>query len=408
MIMRHLALCIVACACNFRALSFTCAADAQCGVSGRCIDGGCAFPSQGCDGGLAWDSTAGRTGCVTTPDLSDFAVAISHDLAGVIPLANGDACSSGKACDSGNCIDGVCCDAPCIGLCLTCGGGHCRPAPSGTNPRGDCMPDGTRCGLDGTCDGSGACRKKPAASICQTQSCVGGTLTRAATCDGNGACVPPSTRSCAPYTCLPDGSDCASSCGADLGACAPPASCSGGSCGLSPDGASCTSASGCLSGHCADGVCCNSDCTVACVACNLAGKEGTCSNVPSGASDLHGTCSDQGAATCGQTGKCNGAGGCALYAAGTVCAPPVCSGDHKTWFDTAKCTGLGSGCPAGTSYGCSPYVCVDALDTRPAYCTDNCGCCLCLPGMSPPFPNSCLSGFSCVNRCSDLSKWACQ
>lgn len=32
----------------------------------------------------------------------------------------GEACPSNMVCDSGYCIDGVCCDTPCIGLCMAC------------------------------------------------------------------------------------------------------------------------------------------------------------------------------------------------------------------------------------------------------------------------------------------------
>jgi len=55
-----------------------------------------------------------------------------------------------------------------------------------------------------------------------------------------------------------------------------------------PDGASCSlaAASACRSGFCVDGVCCRAaSCAGACRACNVAGQEGTCADVPAGGPD---------------------------------------------------------------------------------------------------------------------------
>jgi hypothetical protein len=51
----------------------------------------------------------------------------------------------------------------------------------------------------------------------------------------------------------------------------------------------------CPSGHCVDGVCCAEECTT-CSACNVAGAEGTCAALPSGAEDdgCEGRCDGQG------------------------------------------------------------------------------------------------------------------
>lgn len=50
-------------------------------------------------------------------------------------------------------------------------------------------------------------------------------------------------------------------------------------------GQSCGTFTDCATGHCADGACCDTDCTDSCKACNLTGKIGTCSNLPSGRED---------------------------------------------------------------------------------------------------------------------------
>ena len=67
------------------------------------------------------------------------------------------------------------------------------------------------------------------------------------------------------------------------------------------DGEACVAGEECLSGHCVDDVCCGSACDAVCQACNLAGSEGSCANVASGA-DPDDDCAG---------GVCDGAGHCA-------------------------------------------------------------------------------------------------
>jgi hypothetical protein len=71
-------------------------------------------------------------------------------------LANGEVCMSGSDCASGFCVDGVCCNSSCGGLCMSCVGsstggadGTCEPVASGTDPDDEC--------LMGACDGTGRC-----------------------------------------------------------------------------------------------------------------------------------------------------------------------------------------------------------------------------------------------------------
>jgi len=74
------------------------------------------------------------------------------------------------------------------------------------------------------------------------------------------------------------------------------------------NGQACSGGSECASGHCVDGVCCNTACTGTCKACNLAGSEGTCSNVPNHQQD-----SDTCTAICKE---CDGSGNCVNQASG--------------------------------------------------------------------------------------------
>jgi hypothetical protein len=60
---------------------------------------------------------------------------------------------------------------------------------------------------------------------------------------------------------------------------------SAGSCGkvscLLPDGEACGAGSACSSGLCVSGVCCNTACAGTCMACDVAGSVGTCTQEPS-------------------------------------------------------------------------------------------------------------------------------
>jgi hypothetical protein len=107
-------------------------------------------------------------------------------------------------------------------------------------------------------------------------------------------------------------------------------------------------------------VCCNVACKGACVSCGLVGREGTCWPIDPGVPDPRKTCKDQGASSCGQTGACDGFGGCALYAAETICTAPTCSGDRVNTAGT--CNGLGLCRPQGVQ-NCPPYRCADGACT---------------------------------------------
>ena len=65
----------------------------------------------------------------------------------------GTACAEPTECQSGQCVDGVCCDAACDGVCQSCKvaelEGVCTPYDGATDPE-------TECG-GGVCDGASAC-----------------------------------------------------------------------------------------------------------------------------------------------------------------------------------------------------------------------------------------------------------
>src|SRR3954470_1766618 len=122
-----------------------------------------------------------------------------------------DACTCDKQCASGACTDGVCCDMACKEGCKTCNApgsvGTCVNRSSGELPRSNSntcvMSAASTCGLDGTCDGTGGCRKYPASTMCKSGSCDGDAVVGSYACDGAGHCKPGPTRICVPFSCNP-------------------------------------------------------------------------------------------------------------------------------------------------------------------------------------------------------------
>lgn len=70
---------------------------------------------------------------------------------------NGADCQDGPDCESGNCVDGVCCNAACDGLCMGCHGGYtglddngiCAPILKGLDPHGECDGPGAAAACSG-------------------------------------------------------------------------------------------------------------------------------------------------------------------------------------------------------------------------------------------------------------------
>lgn len=93
--------------------------------------------------------------------------------------SNGASCTDDEACASGYCVEGVCCEAACDGLCESCDQlgymGSCRSIDAGEDPDEECAGTGL-CG--GTCDGAGGCMYPGEETACDT--CT--------TCSGDGFC----------------------------------------------------------------------------------------------------------------------------------------------------------------------------------------------------------------------------
>lgn len=306
-----------------------------------------------CDGNVCGTACTVATQC-KAPSFCDLS---TSKCAG--QKAAGAACMGAAECATGNCVDGVCCMTDCKDNCKACNLagslGMCVVVPAGQDPRNVCAPEAAAtCGLDGQCDGTGACRKHPVGTVCVAPSCAVATFTSARTCDGLGVCRPATTMSCGTYQCM--GAACGSGCTVD-GDCATGLYCGGGSClTKKAAAAACARAGECSAGFCADGFCCDSACTVGCRACNISGLVGTCSPVPGGL-DPHNACAAAVSTTCGLDGQCDGAGACRFFGAGTPCGTGM-SCQNGIASSQLACDGGGLCQPsAGTS--CAPYLCAN-------------------------------------------------
>ncbi|MCC6903565.1 MAG: hypothetical protein IT377_31645 [Polyangiaceae bacterium] len=297
--------------------------------------------------------------------------------------AAGQACTAGSECDSGFCVDGVCCTTDCKGTCQACaaekkqsltGSGTCGAALEGLDPHDDCAADAAgTCGKTGACDGKGACALTPQGAACVTDAGAGNTCNvmsaKGAICSGTGVCYfenAPAGKPCAPYVCK-NGS-CAFPCANDAD-CQPPNRCELGVCKPKrANGTPCKDKLECDSGNCTDGVCCDSNCSGQCQACNLVGKVGTCAFVTGTPLPPRQDCTGSGACK----GTCAGNGDkCSYPGNATSCGAASCTGDVST--SAATCDGTGA-CAAGQTSPCSPYGCDAANGLCRKACASSADC----------------------------------
>jgi hypothetical protein len=270
--------------------------------------------------------------------------------------ADGARCLADSECSSSHCVDGVCCQSLCAGLCLACdkpgSEGQCLPVAEGQDPDEECAEDPVAtCRRDGVCDGQGGCRRYRPGTECESGSCMNGIERAASTCNGNGVCEQGGARSCGLASCI--GNSCGAPCGFTAD-CQTGFFCDRGTCRTKRDqGAACETAEQCSSGNCADRVCCATACTDRCYVCNRMGSVGTCTAV-SDMLDPRRECPVQNLETCGNAGGCNGRGACRQHLAGTQCGFGSCSGFTLSGLPT--CDGLGR-CQPGPPSDCAPFVC---------------------------------------------------
>src|SRR6185436_16970956 len=137
------------------------------------------------------------------------------------------------------------------------------------------------CGSDGTCNGSGGCRKYKAGTQCAPAKCSGGVVTAASLCNGTGTCQVGASKDCPGIMCDPALPQCLSGCSRDA-QCIAPNTCQNGKCGQSGPGGPCDDTADCkqtpTAQFCVAGVCCNVSSCSGCKTC----ATGTCANVGAG------------------------------------------------------------------------------------------------------------------------------
>ena len=191
---------------------------------------------------------------------------------------------------------------------------------------------------------------------------------------------------------------------------------------LLPDGRDCTEQSECLSGKCIDQVCCKTDCSGACRACNLDGKEGLCS-IRAAEDNLEcGVCEacDGSAGYCKRISAHEGQdceGGCSRCVSG-VCTPRQAGATAECGLCQACdseggiCTNIsaedGKDCN-NTCSKCENGACVARNDDIEcwdhAIClSDFTGNCSCVEGYAGTLCDSCAAGYAWIeNDCLPAS-----
>lgn len=333
------ALLAVGCTMDRQGLQVAVTGDGGLGGTG----GGIVIPGVGGNGGQGQGGNAGGVGGTLVEDAGaggQVAVDAPPDQPPPAPGVNGAACEQGSECASGHCVDGLCCESACDGVCSACSqertgsdDGVCAAVRTGTDPDDECEAgEAGTCGQTGECGGGRACALAPATRTCGESACVGQTLTPAPRCDGAGACKPRPSSACPGGLRCENATSCRDGCTSD-NQCTP-----GNYCDLEEGecrpgkalGATCDAGEagggGCASGFCVDGVCCESACTGSCNACSqgrTGAANGKCAPVRAG-TDPDNECRRDEPSSCGQDGTCNGAGACRAYADGTACGSTCC------------------------------------------------------------------------------------
>ncbi len=371
-----------------------CHDDSAC-AGGRCVDGVCC--AEPCDGTCRSCALDGRLGvCSVLKDAPDPDTCSGErrcDAAGECRLVLGEPCGAGADCASLLCLDGVCCESSCDGLCERCdnpgaegrcrlladaspnadpdgecggacqvcgeegGEGACVAAEDGSDPEEDCEAEEmSSCGLDGLC-GGGACRLWAEGTPCAAPACADGFFTEERFCDGAGSCATKLPSDCpGGFACNATGTGCRGSC-ATQAHCQDFYRCDTSTRECEPmrcRGSVCESDEQCLPGsdgvaRCVDGVCCESACDGACEACDIPGAWGSCV--------AHLVDTDPEGECAGLCASCDGSRGCAATSAGLDPEQECAAESMRTCGLDGECDGAG-GCrlwQEGTV--CEPPLC---------------------------------------------------
>ena len=386
-------------------------------VATRTCDGaGACAPAQATDCGT---SPCALTGCATPCQLDAECGPTAYCGGGTckVKKTSGTSCDGATECGSGFCADGVCCETACTGACLSCSelhtgqmSGKCQPVQAGKDPDDDCATDvPTTCGRDGTCDGSGGCRKYDSTTACAEASCAGSVFTPARRCLA-GACAVAAPVDCGQAQCAVEG--CRKGCSVDSD-CSATSYCAGGTCAAKKgNGSECQLGNECTSKACVDLRCCETACTGKCYACAMAKSgqaDGKCAPILAG-TDPEDECVNNDESTCSTDGMCDGTGACRLWSKGSPCAAGMCN-TTGNYLSARTCDGLGT-CSPSTTDVCVPNLCTATGCKRSCSvdgdCLGNyyCDGTTCAPkkaagGSCNNMPNQCLSNFCVDNFCCD-------
>ena len=267
------------------------------------------------------------------------------------PVAGtGNTCQNAGECGSGFCVDGVCCNTACAGLCQRCNDplskGLCVATSSGLDPDNECA------GAD-ACNGVGACAKPQGAMCGQDIECLGKVCEDLTCC--NAACAGP----CRRCDIMGKQGTCSNvDANAQVTGCTGAQACDGSGNCKTKNGQSCGGNAECMSNVCQDGVCCNNGCAGACARCDIPGSIGTCTNVAPG----------EQVAGCTGTSACDGSNGCKKVngqacAAGSECVSGFCVDEDLATSGTqgvccnAACTDVCKSCAGAKTVGGINGVC---------------------------------------------------
>jgi hypothetical protein len=219
---------------------------------------------------------------------------------GACKKSNGRNCAGGMECLSSACVDSVCCNSLCSGSCQACNltgtVGMCTNIPKGT--------DDSACSGTNTCNGMGACKREDGQTCSVGFDCLNNV------CSDGRCCATTCTGTC--KSCNISGSE-GQCVNIPAGQQDPNASttCSGsnqcdgnGTC-KKILGQTCGGPTECLSTFCVDGRCCENTCSMTCMACNIGGSEGQCTEIAKGTDD-----NNPSNICTGNTQSCDGMGGC--------------------------------------------------------------------------------------------------
>lgn len=170
--------------------------------TGFCVDGiACESATCGLCEACNTDRNPGRCTPVIHADDADTCGPTQGrtcDERGACRTALGQAATDPAQCVSGFVVDGVCCETATCDPCSTCRAedkeiadnpGRCGTQRAGLDLQDQCTAsEPSSCGLDGACDGRGACRMHPAGTRCGDDQ-RSDRLT-SLVCSGAGACQP--------------------------------------------------------------------------------------------------------------------------------------------------------------------------------------------------------------------------